>query len=126
MVYSLVVVGDLQDWCGDHWGSVGGIEQQTMVGSTGKGAGSHGFGCGPGGGVVGVRIGCMWRGPVGGAGGAPTCGCWWCTAGVQDLLGGPHCPPPMRSARGVGGAVEDLPPLQAVGTPPVGLDDVHV
>ena len=49
MVYSLVVVGDLQDWCGDHWGSVGGIEQQTMVGSTGKGVGAHGFCCGPSG-----------------------------------------------------------------------------
>ena len=22
MVYSLVVVGDLQSWCGDYWGSV--------------------------------------------------------------------------------------------------------
>ena len=45
MVYSLVVVGALQGWCGDYWGSVCGIEQQTMVGSTGKGVGSRGFGC---------------------------------------------------------------------------------
>ena len=50
-----MVVGDLQDWCGDYWGSVGGIEQQTMVGSTGKGVGSHDFGCDPsGGGSAGV------------------------------------------------------------------------
>ena len=29
---------------------MGGIEQQTMVGSTGKGVGAHGFCCGPSGG----------------------------------------------------------------------------
>ena len=68
MVYSLVVASDLQGWCGDYSGSAGGIEQQTMVGSTGKGVGSHGFGCYPSGGgsasvdsVVDVRSGCeLW------------------------------------------------------------------
>eukprot|EP00936_MAST-01D_sp_MAST-1D-sp1_P002468 g2468.t1 len=34
MVYSLVVDSDMQGWCGDYCGSMGGIEQQTMVGST--------------------------------------------------------------------------------------------
>ena len=43
MVYSLVVDGDLQGRCGDYCGNLGGIEQQTMVGSAGKGVGSHGF-----------------------------------------------------------------------------------
>ena len=38
MVYSLVVDSDMQGRCGDYCGSMGGIEQQTMVGSTGKGA----------------------------------------------------------------------------------------
>ena len=32
MVYSLVVDSDMQGWCGDYCGSMGGIEQQTMVG----------------------------------------------------------------------------------------------
>ena len=50
MVYSLVVDSDMQGWCGDYCGSMGGIEQQTMVGSTGKGVGAHGFCCGPSGG----------------------------------------------------------------------------
>ena len=35
MVESLVVGGDMQGRCGDYSGSMGGIEQQTMVGSTG-------------------------------------------------------------------------------------------
>ena len=50
MVYSLVVDSDMQGRCGDYCGSMGGIEQQTMVGSTGKGVGAHGFCCGPSGG----------------------------------------------------------------------------
>ena len=50
MVYSLVVDSDLQGWCGDYCGSMGGIEQQTMVGSAGKGVGSQGFCCSPSGG----------------------------------------------------------------------------
>ena len=40
----------MQGRCGDYCGSMGGIEQQTMVGSTGKGVGAHGFCCGPSGG----------------------------------------------------------------------------
>ena len=47
MVYSLVVDSDMQGRCGDYCGSMGGIEQQTMVGSTGQGVGSHGFSCDP-------------------------------------------------------------------------------
>ena len=43
---SLVVVGSMQYWCGDYWGSVSGIEQKAMVGSAGEGIGSHGFSCG--------------------------------------------------------------------------------
>ena len=41
MVCSLVVDSDTCR-CGDYCGNMGGIEQQTMVGSTGKGVGAHG------------------------------------------------------------------------------------
>ena len=38
MVCSLVVDSDMQGRCGDYCGNMGGIEQQAMVSSTGKGA----------------------------------------------------------------------------------------
>ena len=45
MVCSLVVDSEMQGRCGDYCGNMGSIEQQTMVGSTGKGVGAHGFCC---------------------------------------------------------------------------------
>ena len=52
MACGLVVVGSMQNWCGDYryWGSVSDIEQQAMVESAGEGVGTHGFGRDPGGG----------------------------------------------------------------------------
>ena len=45
----------MQSWCGDYWGSVRNVKQQTMVDSAGEGVVSHGFGRGPGsGGSAGV------------------------------------------------------------------------
>ena len=52
----------MQGRCGDCCGIMGGIEQQTMVGSTGKGVVSHGFCCGPsGGGSDGLVVGSIYR-----------------------------------------------------------------
>ena len=65
MVYSLVVYGDLQGRCGDYCGNLGGIEQQTMVGSASKGVGSHGFCCSPsGGGGAGLLLNTAHTPPV--------------------------------------------------------------
>ena len=116
----------MQGRCGDYCGNMGGIEQQTMVGSTGKGVGAHGFCCGPSGGgsagmdgVVDMGGGNVRGGFVDKAGGISPCRWWQRIAGVRDLLLNTAHTPPVVATPVLHAIVPTTTKLETIGYSPI-------